>query len=504
MRPYLRVANVFEDRIDISDVMVMNFTPEEFEIYQLQEGDILLNEGQSKELVGRPAMYRGEIEGCCFTNTLVRFQAGPMIDRRFALYQFRYWLRTGAFSAIANVTTNIAHLGAGRLAAMEIAIPPSGEQRRITAKLDVLFAQSAKVRLALTGLDDLLHQYRNRVLERSLLGEQGRGRKPARSLDHHRGVGTVESLDGLRETGRVITYGVVKLGEEVADGVPCLRTSNVRWLRIETEGLKRIARGLSEQYGRTVLRGGEVLVNVRGTLGGVAVATDAMAGWNVSREVAVVPVDKTRVVPAFLALWIASPRSQAWLRSVEKGVAYTGINIEDLRSLPVELPSIAEQHEIVRRIEAAFVRLDAVAATVRVELARLDALDRALFSRAFRGELVPQDPADEPASELLARLQKEPPDMSRKGPRAARQPQALRPQTDPPAPELPPVGSGRVPPVDWPTFVAQQGTDGVTVEQLYRASGLWVDAFYSALRKCIDERTLREERRTDAVRIVAP
>ncbi len=43
MRPYLRVANVYEDRIDLSDVMEMNFTPEEFETYKLKHGDILLN-----------------------------------------------------------------------------------------------------------------------------------------------------------------------------------------------------------------------------------------------------------------------------------------------------------------------------------------------------------------------------------------------------------------------------------------------------------------------------
>jgi type I restriction enzyme S subunit len=58
MRPYLRVANVYEDRIDTSDVLEMNFTPAEYETYRLEYGDILLNEGQSKELVGRPAMYR--------------------------------------------------------------------------------------------------------------------------------------------------------------------------------------------------------------------------------------------------------------------------------------------------------------------------------------------------------------------------------------------------------------------------------------------------------------
>jgi type I restriction enzyme, S subunit len=60
-----------------------------------------------------------------------------------------------------------------------------------------------------------------------------------------------------------------------------------------------------------------------------------MVGWNVSREVAVVPCDASLIDPEYLAYWIGTRASQEWLAHVEKGVAYTGINIGDLRSLPV-------------------------------------------------------------------------------------------------------------------------------------------------------------------------
>jgi type I restriction enzyme, S subunit len=76
MKAYLRVANVFEDRIDVTDVMSMQFDVEEFETYRLHAGDILLNEGQSPQLLGRPAMYRGELAEAAFTNSLIRFGCG--------------------------------------------------------------------------------------------------------------------------------------------------------------------------------------------------------------------------------------------------------------------------------------------------------------------------------------------------------------------------------------------------------------------------------------------
>jgi len=122
MRPYLRVANVYEDRIDLGDVKVMNFTPEEFEVFRLEPNDILLNEGQSLELVGRPALYRGELPGACFTNTLVRFRPCPSLDVKFALSVFRAFMHSGRFQKIANWTTNIAHLGADRFAKLALAL----------------------------------------------------------------------------------------------------------------------------------------------------------------------------------------------------------------------------------------------------------------------------------------------------------------------------------------------------------------------------------------------
>jgi type I restriction enzyme S subunit len=136
MRPYLRVQNVFEDRIDLSDVMEMNFSDADFARFGLRAGDILLNEGQSPEFLGRPAMYRGELPGACFTNTLIRFQAHSSVVPEFVLIVFRHYMHSGRFSKESNITTNIAHLSLGRLAQVEFAVPPLPEQQRIVAEVD--------------------------------------------------------------------------------------------------------------------------------------------------------------------------------------------------------------------------------------------------------------------------------------------------------------------------------------------------------------------------------
>jgi type I restriction enzyme, S subunit len=170
MRPYLRVMNVYEDRIDVADIMEMNFTPEEYQTYRLERGDILLNEGQSFDLVGRPAMYRGELEGACFTNTLVRFRADRPIDPRYPLIVFRYYLWSGRFQKIAKITTNIAHR-AHRFADLEFPLPPLDEQLAIIETFEERFSEADAVERQMNQIDAYLAALRQSILKAAFSGK---------------------------------------------------------------------------------------------------------------------------------------------------------------------------------------------------------------------------------------------------------------------------------------------------------------------------------------------
>jgi len=161
----------------------------------------------------------------------------------------------------------------------------------------------------------------------------------------------------------------------------------VRWLKIDSQGVKLIAPSLSNEYKRTILRGGEVLVNVRGTLGGVAVVPYAMVGWNVSREVAVVPSNPAKIDPQYLAYWIGGQSSQAWLSRMKTGAAYVGINIEDLRTLPVPLPSLSYQRVLVDRVNHMLSEAEELSNIFSSKLIALAELKRSMLARAFSGEL---------------------------------------------------------------------------------------------------------------------
>ena len=133
MKPYLRVANVFEDRIDASDLMEMHFGEDDFAKYRLEVGDVLLNEGQSPELLGRSAIYRGDPPDVAFTNSLIRFVPTSDITPEWALLVFRRHMHSGRFMKESHITTNIAHLALGRFRSVEFPVPPLKEQETLVA-----------------------------------------------------------------------------------------------------------------------------------------------------------------------------------------------------------------------------------------------------------------------------------------------------------------------------------------------------------------------------------
>jgi type I restriction enzyme S subunit len=122
-RPYLRVANVMDDYFDYSDVLSMDFAEGELRKFALEPGDILLNEGQSLELVGRCAMYDGAIPGCCFQKTLLRFRAFDGVSKEWSLGYFQFCQHFGIFASISSQTTSVAHLTALRFKALQFPRP---------------------------------------------------------------------------------------------------------------------------------------------------------------------------------------------------------------------------------------------------------------------------------------------------------------------------------------------------------------------------------------------
>lgn len=270
-----------------------------------------------------------------------------------------------------------------------IAVPPLPEQRRRVERIRALADDQLRARGRLERCETLIRHLRLSVLQAACTGNltASDGSAAPAAADESRGElahlpqgWTYASVQELCDVDRAITYGVIKLGPTVEGGVATLRSSNVRFMRIDTGTVKTIAPDLSDEYRRTILQGGEVLVTVRGTLGGVAVAPPELAGANISREVAVLPTGDG-VSPDYLMCAVAMPQSQRWLAGVEVGATYTGVNIRDLKRLPIPLPPMSTQLEIVRAIRGLFRRVDALDEQMARHRARLEQISIGALGR---------------------------------------------------------------------------------------------------------------------------
>lgn len=133
-RPYLRTKNVLDGRIDVSDVLQMPMTDAEFEHFGLKRGDVLLNEGQSLELVGRCSLYDGEFGApCAMQNQLLRFRSYEQTCPEFAAHLFRHCQESGVFASIATQTTSVAHLGSSRFGNLRLLWPTDRHEQSAIA-----------------------------------------------------------------------------------------------------------------------------------------------------------------------------------------------------------------------------------------------------------------------------------------------------------------------------------------------------------------------------------
>ena len=183
------------------------------------------------------------------------------------------------------------------------------------------------------------------------------------------------------DSSRDISYGIIKLeAEPKAGGIPTLRCSDVKPGYIELANVRSVSPEVEAPYVRTRLQGGEVLVNIRGTLGGVALVPKELAGYNIAREVAMLPVHP-RISANYMVNVIASPFFWRMIEANLKGIAYKGLNLNILRDFVIPLPPHEEQVRIVSRVKYLMELCDSLDREIRAATRKQGALLNAVMAQ---------------------------------------------------------------------------------------------------------------------------
>jgi type I restriction enzyme, S subunit len=424
----------------------------------LRNGDLLIQRANSLAYVGTAALFDGPDDAFVYPDLMMRIRVDELLAepkfvwRLLNSTEVRAYFRDNA----TGTAGNMPKINGGTVRNVPLALPPLNEQRRIVAKLEDLLARSRRAKDALDAIPPLLEKLRQSILaaafrgdltadwraknpdvepaeelmkrirserrkkweeaELAKLGAKGKAPTDDRWKAKYKEPEPVDaselpelpegwcwaSLDELSPPDAQVVYGIIQPGEDVVDGVPYIRPVDIdRAGRVRIDALRRTSLEIAEQYRRARLASGDIVLSVVGTIGKLWAVPPELDGANITQS-------SVRIRPwlsisaAYLLAALRSPQLIKQFDRYRFGNAVQRLNVEHARALAIPVAPNKERELIANRVEQALNSLPDQATSHAV--ARCSELESAVLSKAFRGELVEQDPNDEPASVMLERL----------------------------------------------------------------------------------------------------
>ncbi len=358
----------------------------------------------------------------------------PELERRFLAYQLgANGSRDALIEEIHGATR--PRITTRQLRQFEIAVAPPAEQHRIVEKIEALLAHVNAARVRLATVPAILTRSRQSILAAACSGaltENWRNRNAPASLD----ILTSEppEVEGWAATlpdswkwvsGESIyadaRYGTsVKCDRNDQGGIAVLRVPNIASGALDVSDLKYAPFASENEWSRLFVQPGDVLVcRTNGSLDlvGKAAVVPKLTGRHAFASYLIrLRLDESSIDPKYFHAVLSSPLGRSQLADAARTTAgQFNLNLEILGDLRIPLPSLSEQREIVRRIEALFSISEVIECRVTAATARADKLTQAILAKAFMGDLVPTEAElacqegreYEPASVLLERMRSE-------------------------------------------------------------------------------------------------
>lgn len=354
--PYLRSANVIDGALDLTDVKSMNFTPEEQTVFSLDVGDVLVTEGSgSRDTVGTSAIWNDDLPGpVCFQNTLLRLRPrSEVTDGRYLAWWARHARVSGQIAAVST-GANILHIGSEGLRGLRLVVPSMDQQRRTADFLDdriaridwTIAARREQMSLVAGQEASLFHE----VLDESGLEQP---------LDVDRGWAGTRLPREWRATtlGRVLrqlTNGYVGPTRDILvdAGIRYIQSVHIKRGRIDFDRRPFfVAEEWHAARTRINLRHGDVLIVQTGAIGQVAVVPETF-GEASCHALLIARTDDELVLPEYLGEMLRSQFGYSAMLARATGALHPHLEA-GVRTVPIVIPSLATQRDVVGRVSTA-------------------------------------------------------------------------------------------------------------------------------------------------------
>jgi type I restriction enzyme S subunit len=458
----LRITDIQDNRVEWDTVPFCEILEKDAVKYLLEEGDLVF--ARTGATVGKSYLIGSDVPSTVFASYLIRVQLHEGISKKLISYFFNsqlYWNQITANSrGIGQPNVN-----ASVLSTLTLPLPPLAEQRRIVTQLDAVMQKLEASQERLDKLPDLLKKFRQAVLAAAVSGklteawraEQPQGETGADVLNriHAERRAQWEDKQRAKLSGKQLSLNdnwKSKYEEPAAPDTSELPELPEGWVwtgfeeiaALEANALKAGPFGSAlkkdyytatgykiygqEQvikqdahYGNYFIsqerydtlsscsvKPGDILISLVGTIGKVLILPEDSLPGIINPRLVKLSLDKSTILPEYAKIYLDSPTVKSHFTKVSHGGTMDILNLSILKELPVPLASIDEQEETVRQVNHYFGLADQLEARFEQAAALVEQLPQALLAKAFSGQLVPQDPNDEPASALLERLHAEP------------------------------------------------------------------------------------------------
>jgi type I restriction enzyme S subunit len=411
--------------LDDSDIAYLDVEARKFEKRRLTYGDLILEKsgGGPKQPVGRVALFDkkdGEFSFSNFTAAM-RVNDPKMLDFRF-LHKFLFWTHlSGVTETMQSHSTGIRNLNGDAYKSIEIPLPPLPDQRRIVGILDEAFdgiaTAKANAEKNLQNVRELFHSVLNAAITGELTREWRRAHPNMQIASNNLKEALTKRRKAWKGTGKYAEpqfpvsnrpidilpswtlASPEQLSTQIIDcphstpkwtesGLLCLRTTNFKPGFLDLESMQFVS---EETYNERIMRlepkPGDVLYSREGGILGIACIIPDGLKVCLGQRMMQFRLDTNVALPEFFTGVLNSSLILSEVKRLTGGAASPHLNIRDIRTFPIPLPPIAEQHEIIKILDAVSAETQRLTSVCQRKLAALDELKKSLLHHAFSGQL---------------------------------------------------------------------------------------------------------------------
>lgn len=331
-------------------------------------------------------------EDVCFVNKLCAFVSKLSEENSRWIY---YYLQSYDFKSQFFDKKNglIGGVGVNKLKQLKIKLPPENEQKRIVKKLDAIIPKVDEVNSRLERVPLILKRARQSILNQAITGELTKDWRKEHNINTSWEETTIKSI--------VLSYknGLSKRSGKEGKETVVLRLADLCNHKIIRDNIREIKITDNEAQQYKLDYNDMLVIRVNGSedIVGRFILYDINEDWIYCDHLIRLKYDTTKIDPYYLYYYAQTNIVREYIKAnMVSSAGQNTINQGTIDNIPLMLPILEEQEEIVRQVKKAFEKLDKIEEQYKKAKSYTDRITQSILHKAFTGNLVPQDPNDKP------------------------------------------------------------------------------------------------------------